>query len=230
MQIDRPERGFSFRHDGPLDMRMSRDGPRAADLVNDVERRIACRHLRLFGEERHAGRIARAIVGREGSGADPHHARAAPNRRRGGAAEPATASIRRPAPSRRCASRSTTSSTSSCAGLSMPPSVLEAGRAARRRDLPFARGSHRQAFLSGERPGASSAISRHLPTRAPRRRAFAPIHGPVTPGEAELARNPRARSAKLRCGERGTSPLPATASREACRPAAAGQAPRRRRK
>ena len=62
-------------------------------------------------------------------------------------------------------------------------------------------------FFQGN-TGREQPISRHLPTAARAFRAFAPIHGPITPAEAELARNPRARSAKLRFGTRGESPLP----------------------
>jgi 16S rRNA (cytosine1402-N4)-methyltransferase len=61
-QIDDPERGFSFRADGPLDMRMGRAGPSAADLVNTLPERELADILFEFGEERHARRIARAIV------------------------------------------------------------------------------------------------------------------------------------------------------------------------
>ena len=61
-QLDKPERGFSFRTDGPLDMRMGRDGLTAADLVNRLPERELADVLYLFGEERHSRRIARAIV------------------------------------------------------------------------------------------------------------------------------------------------------------------------
>src|SRR6056297_4228945 len=62
MQIDRPERGFSFQKDGPLDMRMSQDGPTAADLVNDTPEAALADILYLYGEERASRRIARAIA------------------------------------------------------------------------------------------------------------------------------------------------------------------------
>ena len=62
-QIDRPERGFSFRHDGPLDMRMGPATKRtAADLVNDLDEKELVRILREYGEERYARRIVGAIV------------------------------------------------------------------------------------------------------------------------------------------------------------------------
>jgi 16S rRNA (cytosine1402-N4)-methyltransferase len=61
-QIDDPGRGFSFRADGPLDMRMERDGPTAADLVNTLPEQELADTLFRFGEERLSRRIARAIV------------------------------------------------------------------------------------------------------------------------------------------------------------------------
>ena len=61
MQIDEAERGFSFRADGPLDMRMAQAGTTAADIVNRFKAGDLARIFGLLGEERHAGRIARMI-------------------------------------------------------------------------------------------------------------------------------------------------------------------------
>ncbi|KAA2214739.1 16S rRNA (cytosine(1402)-N(4))-methyltransferase RsmH [Teichococcus oryzae] len=61
-QIDQAERGFSFRADGPLDMRMEKAGPSAADLVNRLPEAELADILWRFGEERHSRRIARALV------------------------------------------------------------------------------------------------------------------------------------------------------------------------
>ena len=62
-QLDRADRGFSYRQDAPLDMRMDRStGPTAADVVNTYDERELAGVLRRFGDERFAGRIARAIV------------------------------------------------------------------------------------------------------------------------------------------------------------------------
>jgi 16S rRNA (cytosine1402-N4)-methyltransferase len=61
-QIDVPERGFSFRFDGPLDMRMSGAGRSAADLVATLSEEDLARVIRDFGEERHARRLAHTIV------------------------------------------------------------------------------------------------------------------------------------------------------------------------
>lgn len=62
MQIDTPQRGFSFRHDGPLDMRMSDSGMTAAELVNASEEETLANIIYNFGEERDSRKIARAIV------------------------------------------------------------------------------------------------------------------------------------------------------------------------
>src|SRR6185503_8331619 len=62
MQLDRPERGFSFQGDGPLDMRMGRDGPSAADFVNHAEESEIADILYHYGEEPRSRRVARAIV------------------------------------------------------------------------------------------------------------------------------------------------------------------------
>ncbi|MFN9094161.1 MAG: 16S rRNA (cytosine(1402)-N(4))-methyltransferase RsmH [Alphaproteobacteria bacterium] len=63
-QLDQAERGFSFRADGPLDMRMEKSGPSAAELVNTLPERALADIIFRFGEERFARRIARAIVAR----------------------------------------------------------------------------------------------------------------------------------------------------------------------
>lgn len=62
MQLDQAERGFSFMHDGPLDMRMGQSGTSAAELVNSADESLLADIFYHFGEERAARRIARAIV------------------------------------------------------------------------------------------------------------------------------------------------------------------------
>jgi 16S rRNA (cytosine1402-N4)-methyltransferase len=61
-QLDEAERGFSFRFDGPLDMRMGSDGPTAADVVNELAEGELARIVRDYGEEKKARRVARAIA------------------------------------------------------------------------------------------------------------------------------------------------------------------------
>lgn len=62
MQIDEAERGFSFQKDGPLDMRMGGEGPSAADVVNGYEESELARIIAVYGEEKRARAVARAIV------------------------------------------------------------------------------------------------------------------------------------------------------------------------
>ena len=62
LQLDRPERGFSFRREGPLDMRMGRGPLTAADIVNSYSEDDLMRVFRQYGEERQAGRVARALI------------------------------------------------------------------------------------------------------------------------------------------------------------------------
>lgn len=60
-QLDTPERGFSYHHDAPLDMRMSKDGTTASELINTLSFNELCRILTLYGEEKYAKNIVRAI-------------------------------------------------------------------------------------------------------------------------------------------------------------------------
>ena len=62
MQLDEPDRGFSFRHDGPLDMRMSDVGTNAADVINTASEAELADIFYYYGEEKMARRIASAIV------------------------------------------------------------------------------------------------------------------------------------------------------------------------
>ncbi|HMB12867.1 MAG TPA: 16S rRNA (cytosine(1402)-N(4))-methyltransferase RsmH, partial [Roseovarius sp.] len=62
MQLDEAARGFSFRNDGPLDMRMSQSGPTAADLVNETPEAELANIIFLYGEERASRRIAKTII------------------------------------------------------------------------------------------------------------------------------------------------------------------------
>ncbi len=62
MQLDEAARGFSFRHDGPLDMRMGQDGPTAADVIARASEAELADIIYIFGEERHSRAVARAIV------------------------------------------------------------------------------------------------------------------------------------------------------------------------
>jgi 16S rRNA (cytosine1402-N4)-methyltransferase len=68
MQLDQAPRGFSFRRDGPLDMRMSQSGPSAADIVSTASPEKLTRILRDYGEERMAAKIVRGIVAERSRG------------------------------------------------------------------------------------------------------------------------------------------------------------------
>ena len=118
MQIDRPERGFSYAADAPLDMRMDPAADlTAADVVNETGEWELADIFRRYGEERYARQIARAIVRRrakepfERTGDLVETIKQAHARHRRASAR----GIRRSASSRRCGSRSTTSSARSSA-------------------------------------------------------------------------------------------------------------------
>jgi len=203
-QLDTPERGFSFRVDGPLDMRMERTGPTAADLVNTLSERALADLLARFGEERHARRVARAIVRARAEAPITTTARLAAIVR---AAVPPSADGIDPA-------------TRSFQGLRIAVND-ELGELARGLDaaISLLAPSGRivaVAFHSledgivkralAEASGRGGNPSRHAPAAlappraAPRLRLLTPK--PLRPGAAEVAANPRARSARLRAAER----------------------------
>jgi 16S rRNA (cytosine1402-N4)-methyltransferase len=192
-QLDRPERGFSFRASGPLDMRMDRtSGETVGDLLRRVDEAELARIIRDYGEERHATRVARAIIEARDAGDLTSTgalaalvARAVPRTERG--RSPATR-------------------------------TFQALRIAVNREL-----EELEAFLAAApeclRPGGRlCVIAFHsLEDRIVKRRLRAlagrdGAQGPpqlriltkhvVVAGRAETARNPRARSAKLRAAEK----------------------------
>ncbi len=203
MQLDRADRGFSFQADGPLDMRMEQAGRSAAEFVNEADESEIADVLYTLGEERQSRRVARAIVAarpisrtselaavvRRALGHKPHEKK-----------DPATRTFQ--------AIR---------VHLNAELEELEGGLAAAERVL---RPGGRLAIVTfqsledrivkrflKERSGATPAGSRHLPqvakARAP---SFEAVARPVRAGEAELARNPRSRSATLRVARRTSAP------------------------
>lgn len=206
MQIDSAERGFSFRFDGPLDMRMSASGASAADVVNDTEEGALADLIYRYGEERQSRRVARAIVG----------ARKVARIERTGQLADIVRRALGPAASRAAIDPATRTFQALRIHVNDELGELERGLAAAERVLApggrlavvsfhsledrVVKGFLRERAEDGPRP------SRHLPEtrRADRRRPSWRLvtRRPIEPGEAEIARNPRARSAKLRVGER----------------------------
>ena len=201
MQIDQAERGFSFQKDGPLDMRMERSGPSAADLVNGLPEGELADILWRFGEERHSRRLARAIVADRK--ADPFTTtrqlaelvrRVVPGSKDG--IDPATRTFQ----GLRIAVNDELGEVER--GLAAAEKLLAPG--GRLAVVSFHSLEDRlvKDFLR-ERSGLSARPSRHLPdivSQTPRFRLLS--KKPITAGEAELSANPRSRSAKLRVAER----------------------------
>jgi 16S rRNA (cytosine1402-N4)-methyltransferase len=199
MQLDRAERGFSFQADGPLDMRMEQAGPSAADFCNEADEGDIADVLFNLGEERQSRRVARAIVAArpiETTGQLAGIVRRALGYREHDKKDPATRSFQ--------AIR---------IHLNRELEELEDGLAAAERVL---KPGGRLAIVSfhsledrivkrflKERSGANPSGSRHLPTiEAAHAPSFEGVAKPVRAGEAELARNPRSRSATLRIARR----------------------------
>jgi len=208
MQLDEAERGFSFLRDGPLDMRMAAEGPTAADLVNEAEPAEIARILFVYGEERESRRIARAIARRREDQPFTRTLELAEfiektlGGRRGAKVHPATRSFQ--------AIR---------IAVNEELSELEAGLAAAERALKAGGRLCVVTFHSLEdrivktffavRTGKAPGGSRHAP---PVQAAAAPsfqllFNGARAPSAAELAANPRARSAKLRAAVRTEAPV-----------------------
>nr|WP_163268076.1 16S rRNA (cytosine(1402)-N(4))-methyltransferase RsmH [Chelativorans alearense] len=204
MQLDEAERGFSFRKEGPLDMRMGREGPSAADVVNRLKAGDLARIFGLLGEERHAGRIGRAIERRRAE---------KPFETTGDLAALVERTIgRKPTDKIHPATR-----------------VFQALRIFVNDEL----GELARALFAAERilkPGGVLAVvtfhsledrivkrfltarsgavggSRHLPEAAAPQPIFEKPQKPVAPGKAETDQNPRARSARLRAARRTDAP------------------------
>lgn len=206
MQIDMPERGFSFQKDGPLDMRMSQSGESAADLVNTGSEEHLANILYHYGEERASRRIARAIV----------EARSA---------EPITTTLRLADIISKCLPRpkpgqshpATRSFQALRIAVNAEFSELVQGLAAAERALKpggllavvtfhsledrVVKRYFQQA--SGDEPNAN----RYAPVKSSNTARFELVtRKAVGPDDEELAENPRARSAKLRVARRTAAP------------------------
>ena len=212
MQLDQHERGFSFREDGPLDMRMSQDGPSAADFLNTAEEEEIARVIRTYGDEPRARSLAKAIV----------------------AARPLSRTGELSAVCRKVlgwhAGMKTDPATRTFQAIRIHVNAeldeLEAGLEAAERSL---RPGGRLAIVTFHsledrivkqflkvRSGAAPAGSRHRPAvAAGPAPTFRAVAKPVAPSEAELAENPRARSARLRTAIRTDAPSSPSTRRKA---------------
>jgi len=210
MQLDQAERGFSFQNDGPLDMRMSREGMTAAEWLNDADEAAIADVLDRYGEEPRHRRVASFIVGnrpyartgelaavvRRALGHRPHEKK-----------DPATRAFQ--------AIRIHLNDELGelTAGLDAAERVLRTG--GRLSVVSFHSLEDRivKRFLR-ERGGAMPAGSRHRPVVVQGPAAtFASIARAVRPSESEITTNPRARSATLRAAVRtAATPWPVNGS------------------
>ena len=205
MQLDRPERGFSFQGDGPLDMTMSQSGMSAAHFLNTAPEQEIADILYRYGEEPRSRRVARAIVEArplERTGQLASVVRRALGHKPHDKKDPATRTFQaiRIHVNRELEELER--------GLEAAEALLEEG--GRLAVVTFHSLEDRivKQFLR-KRSGGEGSGSRHLPER---QAVEAPtFHKPakaVRPGDAELSRNPRARSATLRSAVRTSAPVP----------------------
>jgi 16S rRNA (cytosine1402-N4)-methyltransferase len=199
-QLDEPQRGFSFREDGPLDMRMSKEGPSAADVVNTADEKTLTKIIATLGEERHARRVARAIIA------------ARPLSRTKELAD-VVAKALGPAALREPIHPATRTFQALRIHVNDELGELERGLEAAERVLKTGGRLAVVAFHSLEdrivkrflaERSKAPAVSRHAPAAAPAHpQTFRLVWSkPRTATQDEIARNPRARSARLRAAER----------------------------
>ncbi|CAA0104795.1 Ribosomal RNA small subunit methyltransferase H [Starkeya nomas] len=208
MQIDEGERGFSFRRDGPLDMRMSSEGPSAADLVAKLSETDLANVIYRFGEERRSRAVARAIV--EARGREPIERTL---QLADIVAKVVRAKPHEPHPATR---------TFQALRIAVNDELGELARALEGAERILRPGGRLvvvtfhsledrivKNFLANRAKVATG--SRHMPAVQGAAPSFTLVaRGAVEPGEGELARNPRARSAKLRAAERTGAPAHAS--------------------
>lgn len=200
MQLDQAERGFSFRADGPLDMRMAQSGLSAADVVNSFKASDLTRMFGLLGEERHAGRIARMIEQRRAKRPFTRTLELADaietlvGRKPGDRIHPATRVFQ--------ALRIYVNDELGelAAGLLAAERILKPG--GRLAVVTFHSLEDRivKRFLADR--SSTPAGSRHLPQVQASDATFEKPARPVTAAEEELERNQRSRSARLRAAVR----------------------------
>lgn len=205
MHLDRPERGFSFQADGPLDMRMGDEGTTAADLINELDEAELANLLFDYGEERQSRRIARAIVAERAQRPILRTAELAAliTRTIGhkpGAVHPATRCFQ----ALRIAVNNELEELHQL--LHAAELLLRAG--GRLAIISFHSLEDRlvKQFLR-HRSGQDPQNSRHLPAiRDSLAATFTHVSAAVRASDAEIAQNPRARSAILRAAVRTAAP------------------------
>ncbi len=210
MQLGEAERGFSFQADGPLDMRMSRAGPSAADVVNSFAERDLAQVISVLGEERRARAIAKAIVMAR---------QKQPIERTGVLAEIVTRVLGRRHDDKKHPATRTFQALrlfvngeldQLVQGLIASEKLLRDG--GRLVVVTFHSLEDRivKRFLAS-RSGRVARPSRHAPPGEERAPSFRLVYRrALVPGASEIQRNPRARSARLRAGERtAAAPFPA---------------------
>jgi 16S rRNA (cytosine1402-N4)-methyltransferase len=210
MQLDEAERGFSFRLGGPLNMRMGRDGPTAADVIASASETDLANIIYIFGEERHSRAVARAIVAaRKEAPVTTTRALAAivakVVRSKPGEIHPATRTFQ--------ALRIFVNEELDELHLALTAaeSVLKPG--GRLVVVSFHSLEDRIVKNFFAERGKAGGGSRHLPEIAQAAPSFVILtKRPVKPDDAEISANPRARSAKLRAAERTQAPAHAAAS------------------
>ncbi len=202
-QFDRPERGFSFRASGPLDMRMEKRGPSAADLVNEADEAELADIFWRYGEERRSRRVARAIVEQRKTKRIETTAELAEIVRRavGLSAKDESDPATRVFQALRIAVNDELGELER--GLAAAEQVLAPG--GRLAVVSFHSLEDRAVkdFVRA-RAGRTPAPSRHAPPSREHRAATLRdlTRRPVMPSDAEVAANPRARSARLRVAEK----------------------------
>ena len=201
MQLDQPERGFSFLRDGPLDMRMGSDGPSAADLVNDLPEAAIADILHRYGEERAARRIARAIVRRRAD---------APFQTTLDLADIVASCLPRAKPGQsHVATRSFQALRIAVNdelgqlmdGLQAAERILAPGGWLAVVTFHSIEDRAVKRFLA-DRSDTGGGGSRHAPMRGPRDPGFEDVRKPIAADADEISANPRARSARLRVARR----------------------------
>lgn len=206
MQLDQADRGFSFMKDGPLDMRMSQEGPSAADLVNTASEEELADILFHYGEERASRRIARVIVRERDAAPITTTLRLAEiiesclPRKRPGGSHPATRSFQ----ALRIAVNAEYDELYQ--GLMAAERALRPGGKLAVVSFHSVEDRMVKRFLQN-RAGTTGGGNRYAPETAPVPAQFRLTpRKAIEPDAAELAANPRARSARLRVAVRTDTP------------------------